>query len=294
MARKYTKRSEAKQLSLDNGCTALYIRVSTERQADEGFSLDAQRERLGAFCFGQGWNVCPEHIYIDAGVSGKSTEHRTAFNAMLQAAKTGPVKRIVAMRLDRMARNVREFLGVVDQLKAYDCALVLVKESFDTSTAHGKFALTMFAAMAELESATITERVMTGKEQNASKGGYNGSRCPMGYVYADGTFSIKSAASTTVQRIFSLFNSGASLNAIARELNQDGTPTATGKGAWTPGGISHILRNGFYAGFAEWDGVRGVEGSHEAIISRAEYDQAQSKLSTMSRGQRSDLAKIEA
>jgi site-specific DNA recombinase len=288
MARKYTNRP-SKQLSLDSGCTALYIRVSTEKQADEGYSLDAQRERLEAFCFGHGWNVCLDHIYVDAGVSGKSTD-RAAFRAMLEAAKAGKIKRIVAMKLDRLARNVRDFLTMVDQLNEHECALVLVKESFDTSTPHGKFALTMFAAMAELEASTITERVMTGKKQKASTGGYNGARCPLGYAYTGGAFVVTDRADT-VQRIFALFNIGASLNAIARELNADGTPSATGKvGSWTPYGISHILRNGFYAGLAEWDGVRGVDGSQEAIISRAEYDQAQTVLSTMKRGQRLDLA----
>lgn len=290
MARKYTNSQPAKQLSLDSGCTALYIRVSTDKQADEGFSLDAQKERLEAFCKGHGWNVCPDHVYVDAGASGKSTD-RAAFTAMMKAAETGAIKRIVAMKLDRLARNVRDFLTVVDRLGAWDCALVLVKESFDTSTPHGKFALTMFAAMAELEAATITERVMTGKRQKASQGGYNGSRCPLGYEYqGDGEFAITDRAET-VRRIFERFNAGASLNAIARELNADGTPTATGKvGSWSPYGVSHILRNGFYAGLAEWDGVRGVAGDQPAIIDRAEYEQAQAILSTMRRGQRVDLA----
>lgn len=289
MARKYTNSRVAKQASLDSGCTALYIRVSTERQADEGYSLDAQRERLEAFCFGQGWEVCADHIYVDAGVSGKSTD-RAAFNAMIRAAESGSIRRIVAMKLDRLARNVRDFLAMVDQLNEYGCALVLVKESFDTSTPHGKFALTMFAAMAELEASTITERVMSGKAQKASTGGYNGSRCPLGYTYAGGVF-VATDQAQTVRRIFALFNGGSSLNAIARQLNQDKTPTATGKvGSWTPYGVSHILRNGFYAGLAEWDGVRGVDGAQDAIISRADYDQAQGVLSTMKRGQRLDLA----
>lgn len=289
MARKYTKRSEGKQIALDSGCTALYIRVSTERQADEGFSLESQQARLEAFCFGQGWNVCPDHVYIDAGVSGKTTD-RAGFAAMMTAAETGSIKRIVSMKLDRLARNVRDFLAMVDALKGLDCALVLVKEQFDTSTPHGKFALTMFAAMAELEASTITERVMTGKRQKASAGGYNGSRCPIGYMYDGGVFTVNAATAATVQRVFGRFNDGASLNAISRELNEDRTLTATGKiGAWTPYGVSHILKNGFYAGLAEWDGVRGVDGDHPAIISRAEYEQAQLKLSTMHRGQRNDL-----
>ena len=289
MARKYTKRPVETQLNLDSGCTALYIRVSTEKQADEGFSLDAQRAQLTKYCEALGWNVCPDHVYVDAGISGKSSD-RAGLQQMMAAAKSGAIVRIVTAKLDRLARNVREFLIMADQLVKWGCTLVLIKESFDTSTPQGKFALTMFAAMAELEASTITERVLTGKRQKAQEGGYNGARCPIGYSYDGGIFTTTDQA-TTVKRIFGMFNDGHSLNGIARQLNKEGVLTATGKvGKWTPYGISHILRNGFYAGLAEWDGVRGVEGEQPTIISREEYEAAQMKLSTTKRGQRVDLA----
>src|SRR5215208_3101862 len=115
MARKYASEQKAKQISLDSGCTALYIRVSTERQADEGFSLDAQQTQLRAFCVAQGWHLCEEHVYVDAGISGKTVE-RSAFQHMMQAAAAGVIKRIVAIKLDRLARNVRDFLATVEQL----------------------------------------------------------------------------------------------------------------------------------------------------------------------------------
>ena len=78
MARKMNKRQSAEQLALGAkvDVTALYVRVSTERQVEEGFSLDAQKERLQAHCVAQGWSVDAKHIYIDAGVSGTSTEKR--------------------------------------------------------------------------------------------------------------------------------------------------------------------------------------------------------------------------
>jgi len=191
MARKYTKRQATSQLALGTKAdvTALYIRVSTEKQADEGFSLDAQGKRLRAFCVAQQWRVNDKHVYIDAGVSGKSTD-RAQFQMMLQAANNREVTLIVAVKLDRVARNVKDFLGIVDRLKEVGCDLVLIEESFDTSTPHGKFALTMFAAMAELEASTIAGRMRSGKTEKASKGGYNGTRIPLGYVYSDDTFTI--------------------------------------------------------------------------------------------------------
>lgn len=283
MARKLVKRPAIGQLGLgvQNDCTALYIRVSTQKQADEGFSLDAQKERLAAFCVAQGWQVSPDHIYVDAGISGKSTD-RAAFQRMMQAAGAGAVKRIVAMKLDRLARNVKDFLGIVEELRGVGCDLVLIKESFDTSTPQGKFALTMFAAMAELEAATITERVMTGKVQKAQEGGYNGARCPLGYKYSAGAFTVDQDQAPIVQEVFQAFVSGSGMLAIAERFNAGGVATARG-GKWYAATVRTILGNGFYAGLSQWGGVE-VEGSHPAIISRELYEQAHSRLSSLKPG----------
>lgn len=283
MGRKYTKRQSAEQLALATkvDVTALYIRVSTERQAEEGYSLDAQQDRLLAYCQAQGWPVDAEHIYIDAGVSGKSA-NREQFQAMMSAARSGSITRIVAMKLDRIARNVKDFLSIVDELKSAGCDLVLIKESFDTSTPHGKFALTMFAAMAELEAATITERVMSGKAQKANEGGYNGSAARLGYDYDGETFTLNDQAHT-VEGIFADFAvNGQGLSAIAGQLNTAGVPTVKG-GKWYAATVRYILQNGFYAGLTQWDGVE-VKGTHPAIISRELYEQAHSRLQAIKPG----------
>lgn len=282
MARK-SKKQSAEQLALGAKVevTALYIRVSTERQVEEGYSLDAQEKRLGAYCQAQGWDVDAKHIYKDAGISGKST-HREQFQAMMQAAKSGEITRIVAMKLDRIARNVKDFLGIVDELKVAGCDLVLIKESFDTSTPHGKFALTMFAAMAELEAATITERVMSGKAQKAQEGGYNGAQCPLGYKYDSGVFTVDSSAAYWVREVFNRFVTGQTMSGIATALNDAGAPTAKG-GAWYAGTVRYVLQNGFYAGLTQWDGSE-EKGSHPAIIDPETYEAAHSRLQNMRRG----------
>lgn len=283
MSRKYSKRvNQQGGLGLKTDCTALYIRVSTEKQVDEGFSLDAQESRLRAYCVAQSWNVCPNHIYIDAGVSGKSTVGRDSFNAMLDAARKGNIKRIVAIKLDRLARNTKDFLGLVETLQGYGCDLVLIKESFDTGTPQGKFALTMFAAIAELEASTITERVMGGKVQKASVGGYNGSACPLGYTYTDNAFVVDSDAARTVQMIFRSFVAGDSLSKIASELNRLGAKTARG-GQWYAATVRYILGNGFYAGLAQW-GDTETQGEHTALIDRGLYEDAHNRLLTLRPG----------
>jgi len=256
-------------------CTALYIRVSTDLQAESGFSLDDQRQRLDAYCIAQDWTVCEEHIYIDAGISGKTAD-RPAYQSMLAAARQDEIIRIVAIKLDRLARNTREFLATVDLLGDQGCDLVLVKENFDTSTPHGKFALTMFSAIAELEASVITERTMAGRRQKASQGGYNGARCPLGYVYdGDGTFHVNGSTGTIV-RIFDEFNAGGSLSGIAQRLNDENIPTATGA-KWYPASVRYILRNGFYAGLIQYDDEE-TPGTHPAIVDLDVYERAMDRL----------------
>lgn len=288
MAKKLHKRSNNGQMELgvkvDN--TALYIRVSTDKQANEGFSLDAQRERLEAFCVAQGWAVNANHVYVDAGQSGKTTD-RDAFQEMMQAARSGEIARIIAIKLDRIARNVRDFLGIVEGLNKIGVDLVLIQESFDTSTPHGKFALTMFAAMAELEAATITERVMTGKAQKASEGGYNGSYCPLGYDY-DGEVFTPNMHAETVRFIFEQFNAGKAMNWIANQLNEGGNPTARG-GKWYAATVRYILTNGFYAGLAQWDNAE-TEGAQPAIIAIETYHTAINRLKALKPGPKAKAA----
>lgn len=278
---KHNPQQTTRQMAIQNDCTALYIRVSTDKQAEEGFSLEAQQSRLNAFCQAQGWNVCPEHIYVDAGISGKSTD-RPAFQAMMHTAQDGGIARIVAIKLDRLARNTRDFLGTVERLQAAGCDLVLLKESFDTGTPHGKFALTMFAAIAELEASQITERVMTGKREKAQQGGDNGRYCPLGYTFADGVYSIDGNAAQTVKQIFSAFIAGGTLSGIARDLNTYNVPTARG-GKWYAATVRYILSNGIYAGLCQWDGEE-VEGDYPSIISQQDYNRAAALLETLKRG----------
>jgi len=284
MARKVSKRNGKGQqadLGLQAVVTALYIRVSTVKQAEEGNGLAAQRTALDAYCVAQGWTVAPEHIYVDAGVSGKSSD-RPQFQAMMTAAQAGQVQRIVALKLDRIARNLKNLLQTVEELNGAGCALIVIKEKFDTSTPQGIFVMQMLGAVSELERSMIHERVHSGRVENAHQGGYNGARCPLGYAYSNEVFTIIDEQAATVRSIFALFLSGQSLNAIAKGLNESNTPTAAG-GVWYPCTVGYILRNGQYAGLSQWDGVE-VEGAYPAIIDPATYEQAHRRLKSLRPG----------
>lgn len=280
MGRKQTAVSKAKQLELVNAdSTALYVRVSTDKQANEGYSIDAQLGQLRSLCQLHGWNI--EHEFIDDGYTGTKVD-RPEFTKMIELVKERKITRIVVSKLDRLARNVKDFLQTVDLLQSYGCNLSIVKENFDTSTPQGKFAITMFAAMAELEASMITERVMSGKAQKASTGGYNGSRCPFGYDYDNG-FVINASEAQTVKRIFNSVESGMSLRAIVRELEADSIPTKSG-GKWHPETLAGILRNKAYAGVTEWAKNAVDSDVYPAIVTSEQFERVQTTLASMKRG----------
>lgn len=286
MAYKMTKRQpKPSNLGLQTDCTALYIRVSTDAQAEEGFSLDAQRQRLEAMCVANGWPLCEEHVYIDAGESGKSTA-RPAFQKMHGAIDAGLINRVVVTKLDRLSRNTRDFLEFLDYCTARDCAIVSIAESFDTGTATGRAVVTVLMAFAELERTQITDRVMSGKRQKAQTGGYNGSRAPYGYIYDrnEQRFQIDDAQAAIVRRIFTEFLTGDGMKAIADRLNNQAIPTKMG-GTWDASTIRYILRNGAYAGLLQWDGVEKKHGNiHPAIVSEETYRAALRRLSALKPG----------
>lgn len=284
MARKikgiHAKQVEQAELGLQVDATALYIRVSTQLQAEEGTSLDNQRETLLAYCAKNGWIVDDAYIFVDAGISGKSTD-RPQFQAMLQAAKDGKVKRVIATKLDRIARNLKDLLETVDQLNAKGCALIVLDQNFDTSNPSGKFFLQMMGAIAELERSMISDRVMSGKRQNASEGTFNGARIPYGYSYSNGEFAVNEAQATTVRIIFKRFISCETMLGIATALNDAGILSPTGK-QWSHQGVRYVLTNGFYAGLAEWD-KESKAGAQPAIVDRETFEAAAAKLATLTR-----------
>lgn len=257
----------------------LYVRVSTKLQAEEGFSIAAQLKELEGYCQLHGYSDVTQ--YVDSGITGTKTD-REAFQRMLNDARSGKLTKIVATKLDRIARNVQDFLNTVSELEEHNVSVVLLKNSFDTSTAQGKFTLTMFAALAELEASMITERVIEGKKQKASEGGYNGSANVYGYDYSNGVFTPNENAST-VKYIFAQFLKGKSLNSIATELNANGIQSPKGKGKWYHVSVRYILNNGIYAGIAQYAG-EFVEDKHTAIITVEQHKQAIERLQNLEKG----------
>src|SRR2546422_8110972 len=155
---------------------ATYTRVSTEDQAKEGFSLGAQRERLEAYCLARDWEVAAR--YVDDGHSGRNIR-RPAYAKII--AERDRWDAILVIKMDRIHRNSRNFMEMMDNLGEWGKNFVSATESLDTSTAMGRFVMDIIQRIAQLESEQIGERVYMGMSQKAKEGpGILGFHPPLG------------------------------------------------------------------------------------------------------------------
>lgn len=256
---------------------ALYTRVSTEDQAKEGFSLDAQIERLRMFAAAQGWVVAAE--YVDEGHSGRTIK-RPKYQLMM--AERDQWDTLLVMKMDRIHRNSRNFMAMMDLLTKEEKGFASVTESLDTSTAMGRFVMDIIQRIAQLESEQIGERVYVGMEQKAkTDGGSLGRPAPFGYAYGPkGNFVVVVGEKPWVQGIFGRFQRGEGKQAIANWLNDEGPMTRQGK-HWTVWNVTTILTNPVYGGALHWDDQLQM-GAHEAIIPPAVFDGVQDQIRSTS------------
>ena len=245
---------------------ALYTRVSTEDQAREGYSLDAQMRRLEAYCHVRGWKIGGR--YRDEGCSGTDV-NRPEYQNMFQESDNWDV--LVVLKMDRIHRNSVNFTLMMNDLRNNGKEFNSMQEKFDTTTAMGRFVMDIMQRIAQLESEQIGERVKVGMTQKASFGtGPMGSGHPYGYVYCKGNLEVIEDEAYTVSAIYRLYNEGYSMEDIANSLNRSKIPAKKG-GQWNRQSICNILHNPIYLGYIEWDGIIR-KGGHCAIIERESYE----------------------
>ena len=248
---------------------AIYTRVSTEDQAKEGFSLDAQMEKLRAYCSARGWEIAGS--YVDNGYSGRDT-NRPAYRKMMEDIDKWDA--LLVMKMDRIHRNSKNFMMMMENLNEKNKEFVSMTESLDTSTAMGRFVMDIIQRIAQLESEQIGERVYVGMRQKAKDGkGMLGSPAPYGYEYNDGNFVEVDDEIDTVKRIYEMYLNGSSLGDIASWLEKEGVKTKKG-GRWDKKTVARILSNPIYCGLVEWEDII-VPGGHHAVISVEEFNTAQ-------------------
>ena len=230
----------------------IYTRVSTIIQVD-GFSLDAQEEEIRAFAKLHDISIVGK--YSDEGKSGKNAEHRPAFNQMMNdiRCKKDNVKYVLVFKLSRFARNTSDTAKYLQELASYGVGLLGVKDGIDTSTVTGKMIANIMGAVAEVELENIHEQTLSGRQQKARSGLWNGAQAPFGYALENKTLKICPEEAVVVKEIFRLFvDEGQSIRYITKKLNDDNVrrePRGNTQFAlFTERTVRAILNNPVYAG----------------------------------------------
>lgn len=245
---------------------ALYARVSTEDQAVEGFSLDAQFRRLEAYCRVRGWEVAGQ--YRDEGYSGKTTK-RPEYQRMMSESDQWDV--LLVLKMDRLHRNSVNFTRMMDELREKGKEFNSVQEKFDTTTAMGRFVMDIMQRIAQLESEQIGERTYMGMEYKAKNESCSlGSGHPYGYEYTDEGLRVVKDEAHTVRAIYNMYVRGSTMEDIADFLNEAGVPAKKG-GKWNRQSVCNILHNPLYAGYRDWNGIVR-RGEQEAIVDLRVYE----------------------
>ncbi len=257
----------------------VYIRVSTEDQAREGFSLGEQEEKLLQLCKFKELDVYK--VYKDAGISAKDMEHRPQFQEMLKDMKEGKLNYIVAYKLDRITRSVRDLEELISVLEQYNCFLLCDRDDVNTSTANGRFFVRMLTVLSQLEIEIVSERTKFGLN-GAIKSGHIPGQRPFGYKSAeDKRMVIDNATRPYVEKIFDMYLEGKSFQQIANYFKGNNIYP---KKNWKDTTIQKIIDNKIYMGdYEQYKRIGKQENLEpivymnvvEPIISRAKWEECQ-------------------
>lgn len=274
-------KEKGEMIIMDNerSIAAVYIRVSTEDQAREGFSLGEQKEKLLQLCAFKGYEVFK--IYEDAGISAKDMEHRPAFQEMLSDMKKGKINYIVAYKLDRVTRSVRDLEELISVLEQYNCFLVCDRDDVNTSTANGRFFVRMLTVLSQLEIEIVSERTKFDLN-GAIKSGHLPGVLALGYK-KDGNKKtiIDEATKPVIERIFKMYLEGKSYQQISNIFNEEELLKPK---KWKDTTIQKIIDNKLYMGdyeqykrIAKNENIKPVIYMNvvEPIISRAVWEECQ-------------------
>lgn len=254
--------------------TAIYVRVSTLEQAEEGYSIDEQIDKLTNYCKARDWVITD--IYTDPGFSGSSTD-RPGLKKLIVDAKQKKYDYVLVYKLDRLSRSQKDTLYLIeDVFLKNNIGFLSLQESFDTTTAFGKAVVGILAVFAQLEREQIKERMSMGKLGRAKSGkAMSWSAVPYGYVYDDGKYKIDALHASVVRRIFDDYLNGVSITKLRDHLNEEGH---IGKDKpWSYRTIRIVLDNPIYAGYNRFKNSL-YQGDHKPIISWETYAKTQSEL----------------
>ena len=264
----------------------LYIRVSTEDQAREGFSLPEQEKRLRVMCEYKGYEIYD--VYKDAGISAKTGNLRPEFERLLQDIRDKKVNTIVVLKLDRLTRSVYDMEGIVNFLEENDAYLDCANDDINTTNANGKMVARLLTTVSQNEIERTSERTKIGLT-GAIKVGHIPHHAPLGYKHKDKKLVIDYATKDIAIRIFNMYHDGMTYQKISNILNEE---QVLGKTNWRDSTIVHILENPIYKG----DFIHGKRTKHptyyenivEPLVSKELWEECQVQKRKNSRNYKRD------
>ena len=235
----------------------IYIRVSTEDQAREGFSLSEQQERLEAMCKFKCYKIYD--IYKDAGISAKTGNKRPEFDRLLNDIKSKKINTIVTLKLDRLTRSVYDWEDIMKFLEENDAYLDCANDEINTTNANGKLVSRLLMSVSQNEIERTSERTKVGLA-GAIKDGHIPHIAPLGYKHENKKLIIDLTTKDVVIRIFELYHNGLSYQKISTLFNKEKVLNKTN---WCDSTIVTILQNEIYKG----DFVHGKRTKHPTYYS---------------------------
>lgn len=263
--------NKSKETHQTNKFAAIYIRVSTDAQFEEGYSVEAQKEMLGAYCISKG--IKNYRFYIDGGFSG-SNLNRPALEDMIADIKADKIDSVLVYKLDRLSRSQKDTLYLIEDVfnpKGVD--FVSLNESMDTSTPLGRLMLGILSAFAQLERENIKERTRMGMKERVKAGLWpGGGRVPFGYDYdPKNGILVPNKDAKTVKKIYDLYLKGYSPRKIASLLRLKYERL-----------VLQILTRRSNLGYITYNGEE-YKGKHDPIISEDLFNSAMLLMNRRSR-----------
>lgn len=259
---------------------AIYVRVSTEEQAAEGYSIGAQKEMLQDYCIVEGWEVAG--VYEDDGYSGRSVK-RPAYQRMMSEMDSWDV--LLVIKMDRIHRNSRNFMNMMEVLSKHGKMFVSQSEALDTTNALGRFVVDMIQRLAQLESEQIGERTYMGMREKAETldKAEEGKRTmgftpPFGYRLENGGLEEDPEELPIVSRMFSEYLGGSTMDEISWSLGREGILTRRGN-PWNKRNMSTVLHNPVYAGYMRWEDVL-IRHHARTAVSIEEFNRTQELMAS--------------
>ena len=275
---------------------AIYCRVSTVEQAEEGYSIDEQNLKIREYCEREGHEIY--NLYEDRGISGKNITNRPGIKQLLQDATENKFDLVIVWKLNRISRKLLDILNIVELLNKHNIAFRSLTENFETETPSGKLQLNIMGAIGEFERETIAENIKLGLGAKARLGEWCGG-VVLGYdiveIPSDGKkrkstkLQINEREANTVRRIFDLYSQGYGYKAVVNRVNKEGYKTKRNN-EFAVATVKEILKNPVYIGKIrynvrqDWSKKRRnninpnpilSDGKHEPIIDMETWNKVQ-------------------